>query len=159
MQRSHLLIGSLFFLFSISPCFATTCPSVEKINSVLEEKVYLNGGSVENGTNFIKESISSKNKIIFYNNLVKDFKGAYYQKKTADVKKSSLTCTYTLNSRDTYFNLKLRDADADTVDTTSFNKDYWSDFYGHGLYSCENNVKGVSVNNCAFTLNTYWLAV
>lgn len=107
---------------------------------------------MEKGTNFMKKSINSKNKILFYYSLVKDSKGAYHQKKTEAVKKSSLTCSYTLNSRDTYFDLKLRDADADTVDATSF-KTNWNAKPGQ-LYSCKNNGTGVSVNDCAFTLKT-----
>ncbi|BBB15129.1 hypothetical protein RVIR1_06280 [Candidatus Rickettsiella viridis] len=149
MKCSSLFISSLFFLFIISPGFATTCPSPEKVHSAIEKfEVYLNGGSTNKGTNFMNKNINSKNKILFYFGSLESFKGAFYQEKTKDIKKSSLTCTYIFYDHN-YFNLKLRDIDADAVDVTKFNKKYWKNFYGPGLYSCENNV---STNNCKFTL-------
>lgn len=80
---------------------------------------------------------------------MENFKGAHYQKKTEDIKKSSLTCMYTLKSSKTYFDLKLRAIDADNVDITTFNEN-WDNFYDPSLYSCEG--KGIHIGDCKFNL-------
>lgn len=157
MKRSSLLIGSLCFLFIISPSFAMTCPPVEEINSALKETApvfYANSRVSKLRGVFYQTKTEKKTAPVFNaNNMVSKLQGVFYQTKTEDVEKTSLTCIYKLED-DTYFNLNLRDADAYTVDINKFDQKYWGFDDRTGLYYCENNRAGVTVENCAFTLNT-----